>query len=93
VTAAREVVVAKELNQARLREFALVGALARLEELRKEEAQLRAQFPELFRGRAAPARKAAKRTRKPMSAAQRKAVSERMRKYWADQRKKKATQK
>jgi hypothetical protein len=79
--------VAKELNQARLRTFALVGARARLEELRKEEAQLRAQFPELFRGGAAPARKA-KRGRKAMSAAQKKAVSDRMKKYWADRRKK-----
>ena len=81
------------MNQARLREFALVGARARLAELRKEEADLRAQFPELFRGGTAPARKAAKRRRKPMSAAQKKAVSERMKKYWADQRKKKASQK
>ncbi len=85
-----------------LRSFALVGAMRRLEELRQEEASIRAVFPELFRGgrRAvnAPARAAAtdesggaprrrRRRRSTMSAAQRKAVSERMRKYWAARRK------
>ena len=79
--------MAKELNQARLRAFALVGARARLEELRKEEAQLKSVFPELFKGGAAKAPRA-KRGRKSMSAAQKKAVSDRMKKYWADRKKK-----
>ena len=83
--------MAREINQARLRELALVGARARLEELKQEEAQLRSDFPELGRASrsAAPGVTAVKRRRrKPMSAAQRKEVSERMTKYWADRRKK-----
>jgi hypothetical protein len=83
--------VARDINQARLRELALVGAKARLEELKQEEAQLRSDFPELGRASrsAAPAGSGAKRRRrKPMSAAQRKQVSERMTKYWAERRKK-----
>ena len=87
------------LSQVQLRRLAQLGATARLEELRQEEAAIRAEFPELFgRGRrrqgneavraAAPAGAAkAKRTRRRMSAADRKAVSERMRKYWAERRK------
>jgi hypothetical protein len=76
--------------------------MRRLEEIRQEEASIRAAFPELFRpGRrpgstnqaaaaagtdeAQPRRR--RRRGKPMTAAQRKAVSERMRKYWAARRK------
>jgi len=75
---------------AKLREYALVGARARLQELRGEEATLRQQFPELFRGSgpARPAAPARKGGRRPLSAAEKKAISERMRKYWADRRKK-----
>lgn len=81
--------MAKDTNLSRLRAFALVGARARLDEIRKEEASLRAEFPELSRGgAAAPKAARKKRGRKAMSAAQKKAVSERMRKYWADRRKK-----
>jgi hypothetical protein len=85
--------VARESNQARLRTFALVGARARLEELRQEEAGLRAEFPELFRGGAAAKaakapKEARKRGRRAMSASQKKAVSDRMKKYWAERRKK-----
>ena len=79
--------MARDINQARLRALALVGAKARLEELKMEEAQLRAAFPELARA----ARVAAivrRRHRKPMTTAQRKAVSERMSRYWAERRKK-----
>ena len=76
-------------DSSRLREFALVGARARLQELRTEEAALRSDFPELFRGtRTAPAAGSKKRGRPAMTAAQKKAVSERMKKYWADRRKK-----
>lgn len=82
------------LNTEQLRRLARLGAMARLEQLREEEAGIRAEFPELFgRGRAAKAApaaagttKAARRTRPAMSAAARKAVSERMRKYWAERR-------
>jgi hypothetical protein len=83
--------VAREINQARLRALALVGARARLEELKQEEAQLRSDFPELgrvSRRETAGAPAARRRRRKPMSAAQRKEVSERMTKYWAERRKK-----
>lgn len=80
-----------------LRAYARLGAMRRLEELRQEEAAIRAAFPELFRGRAgqgaaaassAPNGDAARRRRRwKMSAAQKRAVSERMKKYWAARRK------
>jgi len=86
------------LNQEQLRRLARLGAVARLEELRQEEAAIRAEFPELFgRGRRAGANAQAvgaraegsgrRRRRRGMTASQRKAVSERMRKYWAERRK------
>ena len=88
------------LSQDQLRRLARLGAMARLEQLRQEEAAIRAEFPDLFgRGRkrasdAAGAGQAAgggaRRRRAAMSAAGRKAVSERMRKYWAERRKAKA---
>lgn len=86
------------LNQEQLRRLARLGAIARLEQLRDEEAAIRSEFPELFgRGRredsasagSAPAA-GKRRRRKKMSADARKAVSERMRKYWAERRKAKA---
>ena len=94
------------LNNEELRRLARLGAVARLEQLRAEEGKIRAEFPELFggsraarggRGRrpagnggvAASAGEPRTRRRK-MSAAARKAVSTRMRKYWADRRKAKA---
>jgi hypothetical protein len=69
-----------------------------LNELREEEAALRREFPELFgSGRrieaaegAGRSKKTRARRRRPMSAAARKAVSERMRKYWSERRKAKA---
>ena len=85
------------LNQEQLRRLARLGATARLAELRQEEAAIRAEFPELFgRGRKVAAKgdgaaaAGARRQRRAMSAAARKAVSERMRKYWAERRKAKA---
>jgi hypothetical protein len=79
------------LNQEQLRRLAQLGAKARLEELREEEAAIRSAFPELFgRGRKAARASAAPRRRRRMSAANRKAVSERMRKYWAERRKAKS---
>jgi hypothetical protein len=83
------------LSQDQLRRLARLGAVARLEQLRQEEAAIRAEFPDLFgRGRksaggAAAASQASgiRRRRASMSAAGRKAVSERMRKYWAERRK------
>ncbi len=84
------------LNQEQLRRLARLGAMARLEQLRQEEAGIRAEFPELFgrgaraaAGAAGGARKQKRKRRRGgnMSAAARKAVSERMRKYWAERRK------
>ena len=83
------------LNQEQLRRLARLGAVARLEQLKEEEAAIRAEFPELFggrrgNGRAAKGPATRKRSRRPaMTAAQRKEVSERMRKYWAERRKSK----
>lgn len=75
-----------------LRRFARLGAMARLEQLRIEEAAIRTQFPELFgRGSRAAAAAAAgggrPKGRRAMSAAERRAVSARMKKYWAARRK------
>jgi hypothetical protein len=86
------------LNQEQLRRLARLGAVARLEQLRQEEAAIRAEFPELFgRGRrdnggttTAPAG-APRRRRAKMTAEMRKVVSERMRKYWAERRKAKGS--
>jgi hypothetical protein len=74
-----------------LRRFARLGAMARLEQLRIEEAAIRAQFPELF-GRGSRAAAAApaggrRKGRRAMSPAERRAVSARMKKYWAARRK------
>lgn len=81
------------LNQEQLRRLARLGAVARLEQLRQEEAAIRSEFPELFGGRRGKAKgggaksRRRKRSRPAMTASQRKAVSERMRKYWAERRK------
>ena len=95
------------LNAEQLRRLARLGAMARLDQLRAEETAIRAEFPELFgrgirradgaggrAGASAPVERAGKtrrRRRRAMSAAGRKAVSERMRKYWAERRKAKGS--
>jgi hypothetical protein len=82
--------VAKKIGDSTLREFALVGARARFASLQAELASLVATFPELEKARgttlgvAAPGSKRGRK--KPMTAAERKAVSERMRKYWSERR-------
>lgn len=76
-----------------MKQYALVGAQARLAVLQTEVAALEATFPELRndrRLRAAPLTTASQtRTRKrsAMTAAQRKAVGLRMKRYWAARRK------
>jgi hypothetical protein len=103
-------VVATELSRDVLRKLARLGAQRRLEELRQEEAAIRAAFPDLARASGAPpaagrnkrgrnsgrsqaaataqSAPAAKRAaRYKMTAAQKRAVSERMKKYWAARRK------
>jgi len=81
-----------------LRRLALIGAEGRIESLRAEIAAIVALFPELKSaaggaagrgGRAAKAATSSKRNWN-MSSAQRKAVSARMKKYWAARRKEKA---
>ena len=79
------------LSQEQLRRLARLGAIARLEQLRQEEVAIRSEFPELFgRGRReqeGDTQTGKRRRRRAMSPAARKAVSERMRKYWAERRK------
>lgn len=87
------------LNQEQFRRLARLGAVARLGQLREEEAAIRREFPDLF-GRArgekgapaasAPATGKRRRRRRRMSADARKAVSVRMMKFWAERRKAKA---
>ena len=84
-----------DLSRDELQRLARLGAKSRLEELQREETAIRRAFPDLFgrgRGRraAAPVAAGGPRRRRAMSAAARKAVSIRMRKYWADRRKAKA---
>ena len=93
-----------ELNREQLQRLARLGAQARLEEIRREEAAIRAAFPDLFgkrRGRparqahpaaaeGAPAKAGRPRKRRGMGPAARKAHSERMKRIWAERRKAKA---
>ena len=79
-----------DLSRVELHRLARLGAKSRLEELRQEESAIRRAFPDLFKGRSrqsAGAGAAPRRRRNGMSAAARKAVSERMKKYWAARRK------
>ena len=91
-----------ELSREQMDRLTRRGALAVLEELEQEAAAIRRAFPGLSATRARRSRKAAsapagvvsvdapRRRRPAMSAAARKAVSERMKKYWAERRKAKA---
>ncbi len=84
------------LSQSELKRLALLGAQARIEALRAEIDSIVNVFPELGKGSAGAASgRAAKKSagqgrRWNMSAAQRRAVSARMKKYWAARRKEKA---
>jgi hypothetical protein len=77
-----------------MKALALRGAADRIAELRGEIASIVAAFPSLRAGGASrangPAAPSGRRRRREMSAAQRKAVSTRMRAYWAQRRKQKA---
>lgn len=80
-----------QLSAERLRELARAGAELTLKRLRAEVAAIERAFPELalpLRRRAVrkAVKQAATRTRR-MSAAARKAVSLRMKRYWAERRK------
>jgi hypothetical protein len=91
--------VAGDLSRDDMRRLARLGAMRRLEELRREESMIRSAFPELFDGRAPKTARAASKTagaarprarKRRVSAAARKAASERMKKYWAERRKAKS---
>jgi hypothetical protein len=78
------------LTADRIRELARTGAELALKQLRAEIVAIERSFPELALPRRRRAMRraiqtATKRTRR-MSAAARKAVSERMRRYWAERR-------
>lgn len=88
--------MAATLDRQQLYRLARLGAEARLRTLEEERRQILRNFPGLRAGggggseqpapsAAAPAR--ASRRRRQMSAAERKAVSARMKKYWAERRK------
>jgi hypothetical protein len=72
-----------------LRSLARLGAQQRILQLRVEAEEIYRQFPDLRTGSAASTNGDAprRRRRRRMSAAQRKAVGARMRKYWAARRK------
>ena len=79
------------LSQSQLKDLARHGAVARIQELETEIATIRAAFPGLDGARPGrrsgrPAAAPAPHKRRPMSAAARKAVSLRMKKYWAARR-------
>ena len=84
----------RRIGAERLREWARTGAEAALKELRAEIIAIERTFPELALPRARrilrqSAKTAGGRAR-TMSAAARKAVSARMKKYWAERRRAKA---
>ena len=89
-----------------LKEYARRGAIARIAELQAELTEIFRAFPGLRTGRgarrgrppksdtavsnaAAPRRR--RRRRSPMTAEQRKAVSARMKRYWAERRRAKSS--
>ena len=94
----------KGLNPADLNKYARIGAAIKLAQLEQEMVALRRAFPGLTAAaapivapgvpaaRSAPAGKLARRRgrKRPMNAAERKAVSERMKKYWAERNKTKS---
>jgi hypothetical protein len=93
--------VAKKLTAAEMHRLARLGAAAKLAQLEREIAALKRAFPGLkpqaaptpgqpAEGtvRAEPAEPVPHRTRRsPMNAAERKAVSDRMKRYWDARRK------
>ena len=86
--------MAKGLGADRIRELAREGAERLLNNLRAEIIAIERTFPELAlpekRRAVREAVQKAKRRGRTMSSAGRKAVSERMKKYWAERRKARA---
>lgn len=92
--------MAEQLGRKQIQHYARLGAEARLAALELEREAILRSFPDLAgrrnaRGASAGARAGRGRARRPshMSAAARKAVSVRMKKYWASRRKAKAAAK
>lgn len=82
------------LSERQLLQYARVGALAELNRLHEEIAAIQRAFPDLAQrpperqASGDPRQRATSGNRRgSMSRAQRKAVSERMKRYWADRRK------
>ena len=75
------------MDRTELVRLARLGAEARLIALEREREGILRNFPELKNGRKASGQAAPRRRRSYMSAAARKAVSIRMKKYWASRRK------
>jgi hypothetical protein len=83
------------LSAAKIRELARAGAEVTIKRLRAEIIAIERTFPELAlprRRRAKAVKRATSRTRR-MSAAARKAISQRMQRYWAERRKAQAKSK
>jgi hypothetical protein len=82
------------LSAARLRDLARRGAETVLNQLRAEVIAIERTFPELAlpakRRAVSKAFQSARRRVRTMTAAEKKAVSDRMKKYWAERRKAKA---
>ena len=85
---------ANRLTPERMREYARAGAQVTRDRLLAEIAEIERVFPGLGarirRGAVGASDNAPKRRRRHMSAAARKAVSERMKRYWANRRKARA---
>jgi hypothetical protein len=82
--------MAKTINRNELLRLARLGDEARLEALEREREAILRSFPGLKRGsttRSARNDQPVRGRRRSMSAAERKAVSARMKKYWATRRK------
>jgi hypothetical protein len=94
--------MANTLSRVEVKRLALIGAQSRLDALNAEIASIVRAFPELSRGRATAAStsvgnatprkgRGGRKRNWNMSDAQKRAVSERMKKYWAGRRKEKAS--
>jgi hypothetical protein len=93
--------MANTLSRVEVKRLALIGAQSRLDALNAEINSIVRAFPELSRGRATAATAVSNDTPRKgrggrkrnwnMSDSQKRAVSERMKKYWAGRRKEKAT--
>jgi hypothetical protein len=79
--------MAVNMERSELVRLARLGAEARLVELERERAEILRSFPDLKNGRTTRTAAPGPRRRPHMSAAARKAVSIRMKKYWASRRK------